>query len=233
VEIRQRKSAGNSIIAKKMRGFGYAMMHPMLHAGLTGNIASGKSTASKVFAELGAHIIDADVIAHDLLKPETGTFKKVVENFGGEIVNPDGTIDRRKLGEIVFHDADKRKLLNSIVHPDVRTEVFRQIVELEKKSAGGIVLVDAALMVESGLYKLYDKLIVVFCHPALQLARLISRDGLSIPEARARMAAQMPVEEKLQVADYKIETSGTFRRTREQIEAVYRDLVLLELSMHD
>ena len=209
------------------------MMRPMLHAGLTGNIASGKSTASKVFAELGAHVIDADAIAHDLLKPETGTHKKVVESFGGEIVHPDGTIDRKKLGGIVFHDAARRNLLNSIVHPDVRTEVLRRIVELEKKSAGGIILVDAALMVETGSHKLYDKLIVVFCHPHLQLARLISRDGLSIPEARARMAAQMPVEEKLQVADYKIETSGTLRHTREQIEGVYRDLVLRELSMRD
>ena len=205
----------------------------MLHVGLTGNIASGKSTAARVFVELGARIIDADVIAHALLEPQTETYKKVVERFGRGIVKVDGTINRVKLGEIVFHDAAQRNLLNGIVHPEVRTEVLRQIFELEKDSTGGIIIIDAALMVESGFYKLYDRLIVVFCHPALQLARLISRDGLSIPEARARMAAQMPVEEKLQVANYKIDTSGTLRRTREQIEAVYRDLVLIELSKRE
>jgi len=205
----------------------------MLHVGLTGNIASGKSTAARVFVELGARIIDADVIAHALLEPQTETYKKVVERFGRGIVKVDGTINRVKLGEIVFHDAAQRNLLNGIVHPEVRTEVLRQIFELEKDSTGGIIIIDAALMVESGFYKLYDRLIVVFCHPALQLARLISRDGLSIPEARARMAAQMPVEEKLQVANYNIDTSGTLRRTREQIEAVYRDLVLIELSMRE
>jgi len=205
----------------------------MLHVGLTGNIASGKSTAARVFVELGARIIDADVIAHALLEPQTETYKKVVERFGRGIVKVDGTINRVKLGEIVFHDAAQRNLLNGIVHPEVRTEVLRQIFELEKDSTGGIIIIDAALMVESGFYKLYDRLIVIFCHPALQLARLISRDGLSIPEARARMAAQMPVEEKLQVANYKIDTSGTLRRTREQIEAVYRDLVLIELSKRE
>ena len=202
----------------------------MLHVGLTGNIASGKSCAARVFAELGAHIIDADLIAHDLLTPGKPTYEKVREAFGGNIVLEDGSINRRKLGEIVFNDAAQRALLNSLVHPEVRTEVFRRIIELDKVSARGIVIVDAALMVESGLYKLYDKLVVVHCHPALQLARLVSRDGLSVKEARGRMAAQMPVEEKLQVADYKIDTSGTFRQTREQVEGTYRELVLLEVS---
>ncbi len=207
-------------------------MRRMLHVGLTGNIASGKSTAAKVFAELGARIIDADLIAHKLLKQQTATYKKVVQEFGQVIVNPDGTIDRKKLGDIVFNDAAKRDLLNGIVHPDVRTEVLRQIVELEKESHGGIIIIDAALMVESGSYKQYDRLVVIYCHPALQLARLISRDGLSIPEARARMAAQMPVEEKLQLAHYKIDTSGTLQQTHEQIEIVYRELIHLELSMN-
>jgi dephospho-CoA kinase len=201
----------------------------MLHVGLTGNIASGKSCAARVFAELGAHIIDADLIAHDLLTPGKPTYEKVREAFGDRIVLEDGSIDRRKLGEIVFNDAAQRVLLNSLVHPDVRTEIFRHIIELEKVSTKGIVIVDAALMVESGLYKLYDKLVVVFCHPALQLARLVSRDGLSVKEARARMDAQMPAEEKLQVADYRIDTSGTFRQTREQVEGTYRELVLLEV----
>jgi dephospho-CoA kinase len=203
----------------------------MLHVGLTGNIASGKSHATAVFAELGAHIIDADVVAHELLAPGTATYRKVVDAFGPEIVGDDGTIDRRRLGGIVFHDTDKRLLLNSLVHPDVRAEVLRRVVEIDGDGRNGILIVDAALMVESGSYKMYDKLIVVHCAPDLQIARIVARDNLSITEARARMAAQLPAEEKIKVADYTVDTSGTFRQTREQIEAIYRDLVLVELAM--
>jgi dephospho-CoA kinase len=203
----------------------------VLHVGLTGNIASGKSHATAVFAELGAHIIDADVVAHELLAPQTATYRKVVDAFGPEIVNDDGTINRRRLGGIVFHDTDKRLLLNSLVHPDVRAEVLRRVVEIDGDGRDGILIVDAALMVESGSYKMYDKLIVVHCAPALQIARIVARDNLSIAEARARMAAQLPAEEKLKVADYAVDTSGTFRQTREQIEAIYRSLVLDELAL--
>jgi len=207
------------------------MMPRMLHAGLTGNIASGKSQAALVFAELGAHVIDADTVAHELLGPGTKTYAKVAESFGMEILNPDGTINRKVLGGIVFQDFRKRQLLNALVHPDVRTEVLRRIVDLEKDSSAGIIIVDAALMVESGFYKLYDRLIVVTCDPALQLNRLIHRNGLTPDEAKARMAAQMPIEEKLKLADYTIDTSGTFRQTREQIEAIYRDLLLQEMRL--
>ncbi len=203
----------------------------MLHVGLTGNIASGKSHATAVFAELGAHIIDADTIAHELLAPGTETYRKVVGAFGPEILDPDRTINRRRLGAIIFNDTEKRLLLNGLVHPDVRTEVLGRIAKLEGDGRGGIIIVDAALMVESGAYKIYDKLIVVHCAPQLQIARIVSRDGLTIAEARARMAAQMPAEEKVKIADYTIDTSGTFRQTREQIEAIYRDLVLHQLEM--
>ena len=203
----------------------------MLHVGLTGNIASGKSHAVHVLAELGAHIIDADRVAHELMSPGTTTYAKVVEAFGEGILNPDRTIFRKKLGGIIFHDAEKRALLNNLVHPDVRTEILRRIIEMEKTSKRGIVIIDAALMVESGFYKVYDRLIVVHCEPALQLSRIISRDGLSVEEAKARIAAQMPAAEKLKYADYTIDTSGTFRQTHEQVEAIYRDLVLVEAGM--
>jgi dephospho-CoA kinase len=202
----------------------------MLRVGLTGNIATGKSHASRVFAELGARVIDADIIAHDLMRPGRQTYQKVVQAFGNDILNPDGTIDRKKLGRIVFSDSERRLQLNSLVHPDVRGEVRRKILELERATPTGIVIVDAALMIESGSYKAYARLIVVYCDPALQLARITSRDGLSVEEARARIAAQMPMEEKLKYADYKIDTSGTFQQTREQIEQVYRDLSLLSLQ---
>lgn len=200
----------------------------MLQAGLTGNIASGKSHASCVFAELGAHVVDADVIAHELFLPGTTTYAKVVEAFGNHILTPEGTIDRKILGDIVFHRTEQRLLLNALVHPDVRAEVMRRIFELEKKGCDDIVIVDAALMVESGFYRMQDRLIVVTCDPALQLARVMNRCGLSAEEARLRIAAQMPVVEKLKLADYTIDTSGTYARTREQIERIYRDLILQE-----
>lgn len=202
----------------------------MLRVGLTGNIASGKSHATQVFAELGAHIIDADVIAHELLAPGTSTYDRVVAAFGDPILNPDATINRRKLGKIVFQDEAKRAELNSLVHPEVRARVLRRIDELEDSAQNGIIIIDAALMVESGFFRTFDRLIVVHCSPSLQLSRIVSRDGLTVAEARARMAAQMPVEEKIKHAHYTIETSGTFRQTREQIEAIYRDLLLLKLK---
>ena len=202
----------------------------MLRVGLTGNIASGKSHATQVFAELGAYIIDADVIAHVLLTPGTSTYDGVVAAFGGQILNPDATINRRKLGEIVFQDEAKRAELNSLVHPEVRAQVLRRIGELEDSAQNGIIIIDAALMVESGFFRTFDRLIVVHCSPSLQLSRIVNRDGLTPAQARARMAAQMPVEEKIKHAHYTIETSGTFRQTREQIESIYRDLLLLNLK---
>jgi dephospho-CoA kinase len=202
----------------------------MLHVGLTGNIASGKTNARRVFAELGAHAIDADEIAHDLLAPMGEVYREVVENFGAGIVDEDGTINRRRLGSIVFTDCERRQKLNSLVHPPVRAEVQRRISDLESTYTAGIIIIDAALMVETGSYRNYDRLIVVYCEPALQLDRLLRRGGLTLEEAKARITAQMPVDEKLKVADYRINTSGTFGQTREQIEAVYRDLVLYEIA---
>jgi dephospho-CoA kinase len=203
----------------------------MLQVGLTGNIASGKSNASRVFAELGAHVVDADIIAHKLLDPGTATYGRIRDAFGAEILFPDGTINRKVLGRIVFSQADKRVLLNGLIHPDVRAEVLRRVGEVVAREASAIIIVDAALMVESGFYKLHERLIVVYCDPALQLSRLMARDGLLPSEAKARMDAQLPVEEKLKLADYVIETSGTFRETRVQIETVYRDLVRVESDL--
>jgi dephospho-CoA kinase len=205
----------------------------MLQVGLTGNIASGKSHASSVFAELGAHIIDADVIAHKLFAPGTATYAKVVLAFGNRILFPDGAINRKILGDIVFHQEDQRLLLNALVHPDVLAEVMRRTFELAKQGFDGIVMADAALMVESGFYRNQDRLVVVICDPALQLARVMNRCHLSADEARLRINAQMPVTEKLKLADYTIDTSGTYASTREQIERIYRDLILEQQRRRD
>jgi len=210
------------------------MMPVMLRVGLTGNIASGKSEAARVFAELGAHIIDADRIAHESLSPGTATYTSVLSAFGKDLLNSDLSIDRRKLGSLVFKDAEKRTLLNNLVHPGVRKEIWRRMAEIEEETGSNcIVIVDAALLVEYGQYKLYHRLVVVTCDPSLQLARIVTRDGLSLEEAQARISSQMPVQEKLKVADYTIDTSGTFKETRRHIEAVYRDMILVELRMRE
>ena len=206
-------------------------MAAMLHAGLTGNIASGKSCAAAVFAGLGAHVIDADRVAHELMAMGTGTYDRILHAFGDRILNPNHEIDRKKLAQIVFFNSGKRLLLNRLIHPEIGSEIRRRIADLEKSSSNGIVIVDAALMVESGSYKMYHRLIVVTCDPALQVSRLMNRDGLTEKEARARIESQMPIEEKLKLADYVIETSGTMEQTREQVQAVYRDLLAREIGM--
>ncbi len=205
----------------------------MLHVGLTGNIASGKSAAALFFAEMGAHVIDADQVAHDLQRPGTPTFHRIVSAFGPEILTPNGEIDRKKLGRLVFADTERRLQLNALIHPGVGAAILQRIFELEQSSSSGIVLVDAALMVETGGYKMYHRLIVVTCAPSLQISRLMSRDGLTELEARARMDSQMPIEEKLKLADYVIDTSGTMKQTHDQVEKVYRDLLVQEIRLRE
>lgn len=205
----------------------------MLHVGLTGNIASGKSHTAQLFTEMGAHIIDADIVAHELLYVGTPTYQTVIDAFGEEILRADREIDRKKLGRIVFFDEDRRKLLNQLTHRDVGNEILKRIFALEQNYSRGIVIVDAALMVETGGYKIYDRLIVVTCDRSLQLARLMSRDQLSEKDAMARMNSQLPIEEKLKLADYTIDTSGTLKQTRDQVEAIYRDLLIQEIRIKE
>lgn len=200
----------------------------MLRVGLTGNIASGKSVAASMFARLGAMVIDADAVSHELLAPGSETAQKVVEAFGPDILDSRGAVDRKKLGRLVFSDPEKRRLLNSLMHPAIREEIRRRMESAREESPRGIVIVDAALMIETGNHRMYDRLIVVTCRPELQVTRIMSRDGLSEAEARARMEAQMPPEEKVKLADYVIDTSGTIDVTREQVEAIYRDLQIQE-----
>ena len=195
-----------------------------LHVGLTGNIAVGKSCAAARFTELGAAVIDADGVSHELMEPGAPAYFRVAETFGPEILRGDGTIDRRRLGEVVFASEEKRRFLESIMHPAIHDAIVRKIAEKEKIS--DVVIVDAALMIETGGYKEYDRLIVVACPPAVQLARLMVRDGLTESEAKARLAAQMPAEEKIRFADHVIDASGSMESTLEQVDAVYQKLRL-------
>ena len=198
----------------------------MLKVGLTGSIAVGKTFVCDLFRELGAHVLDADVAAREVVEPGSAGLATVIESFGEDILLPGGGLDRAKLGSIVFADAEKRQLLNSIVHPLVIEKQNEWLEQVENDDPHGIAIVDAALMIESGGYKRFDKLIVVWCRPDVQLDRLMRRDRLSKVEAARRIAAQMPQEEKKSYADYLIDTSGLKEDTRRQAADVFAQLKL-------
>lgn len=196
----------------------------MLKVGLTGSIAVGKSFVLRTLAELGCHVIDADTIARDVVAPASDGLKLVAEAFGHEILRADGALDRAKLGAIVFSDKEKRVQLNSILHPLIIGVQDDQIREIELQYPNGIVVIDAALMIESGGYRRLDKLIVVHCRPEIQLNRLMTRDKLSREAATQRIASQMPQAEKMKFADFLIDTSEGFDDTREQVIHVFAQL---------
>ncbi len=202
----------------------------MLKVGLTGSIAVGKSYVLGVLRELGCFVLDADRTAREVVQPGTEGLKRVVTAFGQEILAADGALDRGKLGAIVFADDRKRELLNSIVHPLVFEAQDRWLAERESEDPGGIAVVDAALMIESGGYRRFAKLIVVWCERAIQLERLILRDNLTRDEAEKRIAAQLPQEEKKRYADYLIDTSKGFEDTRAQTTEVFRRLSVFSES---
>ena len=199
----------------------------MLKVGLTGSIAVGKTFVSNVFSELGCFVLDADKTAREVVEPGTEGWKAIVENFGNEVLQPDGTLDRAKLGAIIFSDSTKRELLNSIVHPLVFKAQDNWLKECELLDPRGLALIDAALMIESGSYKRFDKIIVVWCQPKLQLERLMIRNGITNEEAALRIKAQMPQEEKKKYADFLVDTSRGFEDTRTQVEETHRALKVL------
>jgi len=196
----------------------------MLKVGLTGSIAVGKSFVVDVFRELGCHVLDADKTSREVVEPGTVGLERIVETFGDEILMSDGTLNRNKLGGIVFADESKRQLLNSIVHPLVIEGQNEWIEALEKADPQGIAIVDAALMIESGGYKRFDKLIVVWCRAEVQLERLMLRDRLSADEAARRIAAQMSQDDKKSYADLLIDTSDGFAEARRQTIEIFEQL---------
>ncbi len=189
--------------------------------GLTGNIACGKSTVARIFRELGAKIIDADEIARKVVEPGKPAWKKIVETFGEQVLNPDKTVDRKKLGEIIFNDEAKRRTLNEITHPGIIGRV-RELVETYRKENAPVVIIEAALIVEKGgLKDLIDGLIVVTADEESQMKRLIERSGYSVEEALSRIKSQMPPSEKVKHADYVIENSGTLENAHIQVKALW------------
>jgi dephospho-CoA kinase len=199
----------------------------MLKVGLTGSIAVGKSYICDVLRELGAFVLDADRTAREVVEPGTIGLRRIVEHFGAEILQTNGELDRARLGAIVFADEGKRQLLNSVVHPLVIEAQNDWLTERERENPHKIAVIDAALMIESESYQRFNKLIVVWCQPAIQLQRLISRNNLLEAEALRRISAQMPQEEKKRYADFLIDTSDGFASARAQTIEIFERLKLL------
>lgn len=200
----------------------------MLRVGLTGSIGVGKSFVASVFGELGCHVLDADDTARDVVAPGAEGLAEVIKHFGTEYLQPDGTLDRQRLGALVFADQEKRERLNAILHPRIIQRQDQILKNWESGDPNGVALVDAALMIESGGYKRFDKLIVVHCRPEVQLERLMLRNNLTRAEAQRRIDSQMPQSEKQKYADYLIDSSDGFEPTKVRTKQVYEQLVKLQ-----
>lgn len=191
--------------------------------GLTGGIASGKSTVAGMFADLGAVIIDADKIARDVVDPGQEGLHSIVQHFGEEVLDQEGRLDRKKMGELVFSNEEARKMLNSLLHPLIRSRM-----EQEKQKAlllhPPLIILDIPLLYESNWQKRLEKVIVVYVPEPLQVQRLMNRNHLTLEEATQRIKAQMPIEEKKQRADFLIDNSGTTEKTKEQVALLFRRL---------
>lgn len=196
----------------------------MLNVGLTGGIASGKSTVARMLVELGAVHVDFDVLAHEVEAPGRPAWRELVAAFGQGILNADETINRAVLGELVFRDTARREALNAIVRPAVFTAWRRQLGEIEKNDPHAVVLADVPLLFEVGAEGMVDLVLLVYIPPAEQIRRLMARNGYSRPEAEARLASQMPIDAKLVRADIVIDNRGTVAETRERTAAVWEEL---------
>ena len=194
----------------------------MKKIGLTGGIASGKSTVAAMLRDFGFDVIFADEISRMLLGPGEAALHETVREFGPEILGPDGMVDRKKLATIVFATQAKLDRLNTIIHPRVEAEMLKRFAEWEREGRS-VAFVEAALLVEAGYIKNLDGLVVTWCKPEQQMERLLAR-GMTEQDARARIAAQMPVEEKLKLATFRIDCSGSMEETRRQVEELAKTL---------
>lgn len=188
--------------------------------GLTGGIASGKSTVSAMLSQAGIPVVDADRLAREAVEPGRPAFREVVEAFGPEIVGPDGRLDRKRLAGIVFADPAARARLESIVHPRVFEGERATLADLARRQPGGVAVVDAALLLEAGNHRWMDAVVLVIAPREAQVERLVARDGLTRAEAEARLAAQWPLEAKRPYADYEIDNGGSLEATRRQVAEV-------------
>jgi dephospho-CoA kinase len=191
----------------------------MLRLGLTGGIASGKSAVAALLREMGFSVLDADSVSHKLMEPGQPAHDEILQQFGSELATADGRIDRAKLASIVFAEPAKLTRLNAILHPRVEQIIFRQFDEWQRNGVRDAVFVEAALLIEAGIGKKLDGLVVAWCEPEQQRERLRAR-GMSEVEAKRRIAAQLPLEEKLRQATYTIDCSGSLEETRAQVQSL-------------
>jgi dephospho-CoA kinase len=196
----------------------------MLKVGLTGGIASGKSTVSEMLKEKGCTVIDADKVAHDLIRKGKPGYAPVVGAFGTQMLDPAGEIDRKKLGAIVFEDPVYLETLNRILHPEVIRQIIMAWDTIHAEQPRARVVVDASLMIESGFYKCFQYLVVVNCSLRQQIDRLMARQGLSEQQARQRISMQIPLEQKVRLANYVIDNSGPLNSTRAQVDNLCDEL---------
>ena len=196
-----------------------------LLVGLTGGIATGKSTVSALLRQLGCEIIDADLLAREVVQPGQPALAQIVTEFGRDVVTAAGELDRKKLGAVVFANPERRRRLEAITHPAIRERFLARLDELAEKGFVGLAVFDAAVMIESGNYKNMERMIVVVTDEATQMARLRARDGTDDAENRRKIGSQMPLAEKAKLADYVIDNSGTREATAEQVRRVFAALM--------
>ena len=191
----------------------------MLHVGLTGGIACGKSTVAAMMRELGCRVLDADALARRLIEPGQPAYDEVLKEFGSQVRAADGRIDRAKLAAIVFANPARLERLNRIVHPRVVDALDRELAELARTEPGAVVVVEAALLIEASYHERLDRLVVAWCEPEQQVERLLAR-GMAREEALRRIGAQMQLDQKRRMADDEIDCSGSLEETRRQVIAV-------------
>jgi len=196
----------------------------MLFIGLTGSIATGKSFAAKEFSKLGCYVIDADQLAHKTLMRDSNIYRRIVNIFGDEIVNESGDIDRNRLGKIVLNDKEKLKLLEDMVHPEVKRLRNKEIDDIIKKDKNAIIIYDVPLLFEKKMQNMFDYTIVVYAPFGIQIKRLMARNSLSYDKAKKRISIQMSISKKVESADFVIDNSGSVEKTKNQIKEIFNRL---------
>ncbi len=196
----------------------------MLKVGLTGGLGCGKSFVAAELQRLGCHLIEADQLGHAVLAPGGEAYDAVIREFGPQLVQPDGAIDRRALAAEVFGHPERLARLNALVHPPVKAREQALLAPIEGREPHAIVVVEAAILIETGSYRNYNRLIVVLCDEATQLERALARGGATLEDVQARLSRQMPLMQKQKFADYLIDTSGTPEDTVRQTAMVYTAL---------
>lgn len=197
----------------------------MLVVGLTGNIGSGKSSVARFLKEMGARVIDTDQVARDVVAPGTPALNQIVKHFGTGVLNADGTLDRPKMAQIVFNDPEALKRLNSIVHPAIRAEILKDIADYKTKRDAPLLVIEAPLLIETGMNKIVDQVWLVIVDAKTQIQRVMKRDNATAEQVTRRLVAQMPQEDKLPYAHRVIDNSGTPGETLQQLQQIWSDTI--------